>query len=86
MTATDAQNFPYIPCPPDPWEAIAEHKARIEELELQNKNLASILNTVHWYLSDNKPIIDWIKQIKETKELNDQKEIQAFLGWLCLDL
>lgn len=74
MVEQTIKDFPYIPCPPDPM-------ARIAELEIQIRNMSALLGTMHGYLQDHKPIIDWVKEIKEKKDFHDIEELKEFMWW-----
>lgn len=74
MSVTEMPGFPwvpYIPCPETP-------EVRIEELELQLRNMSALLTTIHEYLQDHKSLMDRVKQMKEIKDKDDEEINRAY--------
>lgn len=78
MVENTIADFPYIPCPPDPME-------RVAELEIQIKNLASMVNTMKTYLETVKPTIDWLTELKIQHEEKQKKQMQELMWWFTIN-
>ena len=65
-------DFPYIPCPPDP-------EAQIAELNIQIRNLASMVQTLRSYLEHIKPTIDRVAEKEAQEKEAIRKEVEEIM-------